>query len=208
MFNRLPRHAALAALLALPLTLGVAAPVPAATTQTVVLAGGCFWGIEAVFGALRGVTSSVPGYAGGKKETAHYEMVSTGTTGHAESVQVTFDPAKISYEQILDVYFKVAHDPTQLNRQGPDEGTQYRSAIFYANPEQKQRAEAVIAKLTAAHRYLTPIVTKLEPLSAFYKAEAYHMNYVARHPDEPYIMINDLPKLTALHKTFPALIKS
>jgi len=195
-------------LLAALLLTSLAAPLPARAepSQTIVLAGGCFWGMEAVFGALKGVRQSVPGYAGGAKATAHYELVSTGTTGHAESVQVTFDPAQISYEQILDVYFTVAHDPTELNFQGPDEGTQYRSAIFYANDEQKSRAEAVIAKLTAAHKFTAPIVTKLEPLKGFYPAEAEHMHFVARHPDYPYVVINDLPKLAALHHTFPQLV--
>jgi peptide-methionine (S)-S-oxide reductase len=208
MSNRMKRSAILAALLALPLALGVPAPAPAAGNQTVVLAGGCFWGMEAVFGALRGVTSSVPGYAGGKKENARYDTVSSGTTGHAESVQVTFDPAKISYEQILDVYFRVAHDPTELNRQGPDEGTQYRSAIFYADEGQRRRAETVIRTLTAAHRFSSPIVTKLEPLHGFYRAEPEHLNFVARNPNYPYVVINDLPKITALRKTFPALIRT
>ncbi len=205
MRHSITRSTLLAALL---LALTVPLPVRAAASQTIVLAGGCFWGMEAVFGALKGVSSSVPGYAGGNKATAHYELVSTGTTGHAESVQVTFDPAQISYQQILTVYFTVAHDPTELNYQGPDEGTQYRSAIFYTNDEQKSEAEAAIAKLTAAKRFTAPIVTKLEPLKGFYPAEAEHMHFVARHPDYPYVVINDLPKLAALHKTYPALIRS
>jgi methionine-S-sulfoxide reductase len=160
MRRSITRSTLLAALL---LALAVPVPAKAATNQTIVLAGGCFWGMEAVFGALKGVSSSVPGYAGGSKATAHYELVSTGTTGHAESVQVTFDPAQISYDQILTVYFTVAHDPTELNFQGPDSGTQYRSAIFYANDEQRKGAEAAIARLTAAKRFTAPIVTKLEP---------------------------------------------
>jgi peptide-methionine (S)-S-oxide reductase len=207
MQNRTKRQAFLAALL-LPLAFVVPLPAHAAPTQTVVLAGGCFWGMEAVFGALRGVTSAVPGYAGGSKDTAHYELVSTGTTGHAESVRVTFDPSKITYEQILDVYFRVAHDPTELNRQGPDDGTQYRSAIFVANADQRQRAQAVIARLTTAHVYAAPIVTKLELLHGFYQAEPEHLKFVARHPDYPYVVINDLPKLAALHRTYPALVRS
>jgi peptide-methionine (S)-S-oxide reductase len=177
-----------------------------APTETIVLAGGCFWGLDAVFGALNGVKQSMPGYSGGAAQTAHYDMVSTGTTGHAESVRVTYDPAKVSLDQILTVFFRVAHDPTELNYQGPDEGTQYRSAIFVANADQKARAEAMIAKLTAAHTFSKPIVTKLEPFKAFYPAEDYHRNYVALHPDQPYIVINDLPKLAALKKTYPQLV--
>ena len=213
MHNRTKRPAFLAALL-LPLAFVLPLPAHAAATpsgrhdQTVVLAGGCFWGMEAVFSALRGVTSAIPGYAGGSKETAHYDLVSTGTTGHAESVQVTFDPSKITYEQILDVYFRVAHDPTELNRQGPDEGTQYRSAIFVANDDQRRRAQAVIARYTAAHVFSAPIVTKLEPLHGFYEAEPEHLKFVARHPDYPYVVINDLPKLAALRRTYPTLVRS
>jgi peptide-methionine (S)-S-oxide reductase len=190
------------------LALGAAAPRPAvaATTETVVLAGGCFWGMEAVFGALHGVEQAMPGYAGGAASTAHYELVSTGMTGHAESVRVTYDPAQISFEQLLDVYFTVAHDPTELNRQGPDEGTQYRSAIFVANADQRQRARAFIARLTAEHRFSAPIVTKLEPYTGFYPAEAYHRNFVALHPDYPYVVVNDLPKLAALRQDFPRLV--
>jgi peptide-methionine (S)-S-oxide reductase len=162
--------------------------------------------MEAVFRGLGGVTEAMPGYSGGASDTAHYEMVSTGTTGHAESVRVTYDPAKISLEQILDVYFTVAHDPTELNFQGPDQGTQYRSAIFVANADQRERAQAVIARLTAQHRFSAPIVTKLEPFKAFFPAEAYHRNYVALHPTEPYIVYNDLPKLAALKKAYPQLL--
>jgi peptide-methionine (S)-S-oxide reductase len=199
----------LLALIALPLALTLSGSgARAASTETAVLAGGCFWGMEAVFGALKGVVSSTPGYAGGKKETAHYDLVSTGTTGHAESVRVVYDPTKITYERILDVYFQVAHDPTELNRQGPDEGTQYRSTIFAANDDQRHRAEAVIKKYTAAHRFPAPIVTTIETLHGFYPAEAEHLNFVKLHPDYPYVLINDLPKLAALHHTFPALVKS
>lgn len=206
---RLSRRASLAALVlpvALLLGAGGAGAAPPAT-EKVVLAGGCFWGMEAVFGALNGVVSATPGYAGGNAQTAHYDLVSTGTTGHAESVEVVYDPARITYERLLDVYFQVAHDPTELDRQGPDEGTQYRSAIFVANADQRQRAAAVIARYTAAHRFPAPIVTKLETLRAFYPAEAYHRHYVALHPDEPYVMFNDLPKLAALKHTFPALVR-
>ena len=198
---------ALALIAQLALAGGAARPAAAAQTETIVLAGGCFWGMEAVFGDLNGVKQAMPGYAGGSAATAHYDMVSTGTTGHAESVRVTYDSAKISLEQILNVYFTVAHDPTELDRQGPDDGTQYRSAIFVANADQRQRAAAVIARYTAAHRFPAPIVTKLETLRAFYPAEAYHRHYVALHPDEPYVMFNDLPKLAALKHTFPALVR-
>jgi peptide-methionine (S)-S-oxide reductase len=193
--------------LALPLAFaGAPRPAAAAATRQIVLAGGCFWGMEEVFGALKGVTEAMPGYSGGAAATAHYEMVSTGSTGHAESVRVTYDPTKISLDQILNVYFTVAHDPTELDFQGPDDGTQYRSAIFVANPEQREAAQAMIAKLTAEHRYSSPIVTKLEPFKAFYPAEAYHRHYAALHPTDPYIVINDLPKLVALKKTYPQLV--
>jgi peptide-methionine (S)-S-oxide reductase len=197
---------ALALIAQLALAGGAARPASAAPTQQIVLAGGCFWGMEAVFGALQGVTQAMPGYSGGAADTAHYDMVSTGTTGHAESVRVQYDPAKISLDQILTVYFTVAHDPTELNFQGPDEGTQYRSAIFVANADQRAQAKAIIARLTAEHRFRAPIVTKLETYKMFYPAEQYHRNYVALHPDEPYIVINDLPKLAALKKTYPQLV--
>ena len=175
--------------------------------QKIVLAGGCFWGMEAVFDQLKG-TSAVAGYAGGSKATAHYEMVSTGLTGHAESVQVTFDPAKISLQQILSVYFFVAHDPTELNRQGPDDGTQYRSAIFYADEEQKQIALAFIKKLNDEKAFSKPIVTQVVPLPGFYPAEAYHQHFVANNPDNPYVVYNDLPKLAQLRKQYPTLVRS
>jgi peptide-methionine (S)-S-oxide reductase len=178
----------------------------AAPTRQIVLAGGCFWGVDAVFKAVNGVTATMPGYSGGAASTAHYETVSTGTTGHAESVRVTYDPSKVSLRQLLDVYFNVAHDPTELDFQGPDSGTQYRSAIFVANDEQRAAAQAEIARLTAEHKFAKPIVTKIEPFKAFYPAEQYHWNYVALHPDQPYIAINDLPKLAALKKTFPQLV--
>ena len=176
-------------------------------SETVVLAGGCFWGVQAVFSALKGVSSAISGYAGGSKANAHYEIVSTGTTGHAESVQVTFDPSQISFGQILKIYFSVAHDPTELNRQGPDEGTQYRSEIFYTSDEQKRIAEAYIQQLDAAKAFRRPIVTKVAQLQAFYAAEDYHQNYVARNPHQPYVAYNDLPKLTNLRAEFPEMCK-
>lgn len=176
-------------------------------TETVVLAGGCFWGVEAVFDNVKGVSNAVAGYAGGSKENAHYEIVSTGTTGHAESVQVTFDPSQISFGQLLQIYFSVAHDPTELNRQGPDEGTQYRSEIFYTSDEQKKIAEAYIQQLNAAKVFHHPIVTKLAPLPAFYRAEDYHQHYVEHNPHQPYVAYNDLPKLTNLKVTFPDMVK-
>jgi peptide-methionine (S)-S-oxide reductase len=177
----------------------------AKSTQTAVFAGGCFWGVEAVFEHVNGVTAAVSGYAGGSADTAKYELVSSGTTGHAESVRVSYDPARITYGQLLKVFFAVAHDPTQLNRQGPDTGTQYRSAIFFANDEQKRVAEAYIAQLLAARAFPRPIVTVVAPLKAFYEAEAYHQDYLAQHPNQPYIVINDLPKLAALKREFPRL---
>lgn len=207
------------ALLALPfaaLQLGAATfpdpstDIPAANAkskETVVLAGGCFWGVEAVFESMKGVTSAVSGYAGGSKNNADYETVSTGRTGHAESVQVTYDPAQISFGQLLKVYFSVVHDPTELNRQGPDFGTQYRSSIFYTNEDQKRVAEAYIQQLDAAKVFKHKIVTKVVPLEGFYAAEAYHQKYLVRHPDQPYIVYNDLPKLQQLHKQFPELVK-
>ena len=183
-------------------------PKPArAGLQTAVLAGGCFWGVEAVFERLTGVSEVVSGFAGGSKATAHYEVVSTGTTGHAESVQITYDPAKISYGQLLKVFFAVAHDPTELNRQGPDEGTQYRSAIFYATPEQQAVADAYIRQLDAARVFHRRIVTQVVPLDGFYAAEAYHQHFLDNHPDYPYIVYNDLPKLERLKKELPELLR-
>jgi peptide-methionine (S)-S-oxide reductase len=179
-----------------------AAPAAAGGTQTVVLAGGCFWGMQAVYEHTKGVTQAVSGYAGGQKDTAHYQTVSTGTTGHAESVSVTFDPREISYGKILQIYFSVAHNPTELNYQGPDEGTQYRSTIFYANDDQKRVAAAYIAQLGQAHVFSAPIVTKLEPLSGFYPAEDYHQDFAVTHPSYPYIVFNDLPKVDNLKKLF------
>ena len=181
--------------------------VPASTTgpQTAVFAGGCFWGVEGVFDHVKGVTSAIAGYSGGKAHTANYETVSTGTTGHAESVKIVFDPSKVSYGQLLKVYFSVAHDPTQLNRQSPDVGTQYRSEIFTTNAAQQQVANAYIAQLSAAKVFADPIVTRVEPLQHFYPAEDYHQNYLEMHPHEPYIVYNDAPKLVHLKAMFPAL---
>ena len=174
-------------------------------TQTAVFAGGCFWGVDAVFKHVKGVTDVVSGYAGGSANTAKYDLVSEGNTGHAESVRVTYDPSRVTYGQLLKVFFSVAHDPTQLNRQGPDTGTQYRSAIFVTNDDQKRVATAYIAQLQAAHVFSGPIVTEVSPLKAFYAAEAYHQNYLERHPNQPYIVINDLPKLAELQRLHPAL---
>jgi len=174
-------------------------------TQTAVFAGGCFWGVEAVFDHVKGVTQAVSGYAGGTAATAKYEVVSTGDTGHAESVRVTYDPSRITYGQLLKVFFSVAHNPTELNRQGPDTGTQYRSAVFYGDAEQKRIAESYIAQLRAARTYPRPIVTQVTPLKAFYEAEAYHQNYLVRNPGQPYIIFNDLPKLANLKQQFPQL---
>jgi peptide-methionine (S)-S-oxide reductase len=183
-------------------------PKPAkAGPQIAVLAGGCFWGVEAVFDRLDGVSNVVSGFAGGNASTAHYDIVSTGTTGHAESVQITYDPAKISYGTLLKVFFAVAHDPTELNRQGPDEGTQYRSSIFYATPEQKTVAEAYVRQLSAAKVFSRAIVTKVVPLEGFYSAEPYHQHFLDRNPTYPYIVYNDLPKLDHLKKEFPELLK-
>ena len=191
-------------------------PVPDATVtslpagpglQTIVVAGGCFWGIEAVYEHIKGVTDAVSGYAGGTKEQADYETVSTGTTGHAESVKVTFDPAKVSLEKLLQVFFSVAHDPTQLNRQGPDVGPQYRSAIFFADEEQARVARAYIDQLTKAKVYSRPIVTQVVNLQGFYPAEEYHQNFAERNPTYPYIVYNDAPKVVNLKKQFPELYR-
>ena len=175
--------------------------------QTAVLAGGCFWGVDAVFKHVKGVENVVAGYSGGSAATAHYEVVSAGRTGHAESVKITYDPSKISYSDLLRIFFSVAHDPTELNRQGPDEGTQYRSVIFYSNEDQKQIALAYIDQLNKAKVFRKPIVTQVVPLKAFYPAEAYHQNFLALHPDNPYIVYNDLPKLRKLQKQFPTLYR-
>ena len=173
--------------------------------QTAVFSGGCFWGVDAVFKHVKGVTEVVSGYAGGDASTAHYEMVSEGDTGHAESVRVRFNPAQVSYTQLLQVFFNVAHNPTELNRQGPDTGSQYRSAIFYTSNEQQKMAENAIRQLTVAHVFSEQIVTQVVPLEAFYPAEKHHQNYLALHPHQPYIVFNDMPKLDHLKKQFPAL---
>ncbi len=172
--------------------------------QKIVLAGGCFWGVQGVFEHTKGVTLAVSGYSGGSKDTAHYEMVGTERTGHAESVQITYDPRQISYGKILQIYFSVAHNPTELNYQGPDSGPSYRSAIFYANDTQKRIADAYIAQLDRAHVFPAAIVTKLEPFTGFYPAEDYHQDFLVLHPTYPYIVINDLPKVENLKRLFPA----
>lgn len=186
------------ALVALPNTVSAA-------EQTAVFAGGCFWGVDAVFKHVRGVTEVVSGYTGGNAETAHYDQVSNGDTGHAESVRVRFDPTRVSYQQLLEVFFNVAHNPTQLNRQGPDSGTQYRSAIFYTSPDQQKSARAYIQQLTSAHVFSEPIVTQVVTLREFFAAEEHHQNYLALHPYQPYIVYNDQPKLEQLRKQYPAL---
>jgi peptide-methionine (S)-S-oxide reductase len=173
--------------------------------QTAVVAGGCFWGVQGVFQHLRGVKQALSGYAGGDKATAEYETVSGGDTGHAESVKITYDPAVVSYGEILQVFFSVAHDPTQLNRQGPDSGTQYRSAIFYANDEQKKIAQAYIAQLDKAQVFAKPIVTRVDPLKGFYAAEDYHQDYLVNNPHSAYIAINDLPKVQNFARLLPKL---
>jgi peptide-methionine (S)-S-oxide reductase len=175
--------------------------------QTAVFAGGCFWGVDAVFKHVKGVSQVVSGYSGGNASTAQYEVVSTGTTGHAESVEVTYDPSQVSYSDLLKVFFYAAHDPTELNRQGPDEGTQYRSAIFYANEDQKKTADSYIAQLDRAKVFSEPIVTQVVPRKGFYPAEEYHQNFLARHPHNPYIVFNDMPKLALLQEKFPQLYK-
>jgi peptide-methionine (S)-S-oxide reductase len=193
----------------------VTAPAPATgethgagkNLQTAVFAGGCFWGVDAVFKHVKGVESVESGYAGGSANTAHYEQVSRGDTGHAESVRVRFDPAQVSYPQLLEVFFKVAHNPTELNRQGPDEGTQYRSVIFYTSAEQRQMAQEYVRQLTAARAFSAPIVTQIVPLAEFYPAEDYHQNFYALHPYQPYIMIHDKPKVKHLQEQFPGLYR-
>jgi peptide-methionine (S)-S-oxide reductase len=186
-----------------------ATDIPAPTAKqmaTAVFAGGCFWGIEGVYEHVKGVKAAVSGYAGGEKSTAHYDLVSSGETGHAESVQVTYDPAQISYGKLLQIFFAVAHDPTELDRQGPDEGTQYRSAIFYSSEEQQRVATAYIAQLAAAKAFSKPIVTQVTPLKGFYPAEEYHQHFLERNPTYPYIVYNDLPKIAQLKRRFPELV--
>ncbi|HVB79056.1 MAG TPA: peptide-methionine (S)-S-oxide reductase MsrA [Candidatus Binataceae bacterium] len=199
--------AAFAAITAVPGEAVENASQSAGAQQTAVFAGGCFWGVDAVFKHVKGVDRVVSGYAGGQSSTARYEVVSSGTTGHAESVEVTYDSSRVSYSDLLEVFFYAAHDPTELNRQGPDWGTQYRSAIFYTNADQKKIADAYITQLDRAKAFPEPIVTQVVPLKGFYPAEAYHQDYLARHPDSPYIVINDLPKLELLRKKFPQLYK-
>jgi peptide-methionine (S)-S-oxide reductase len=183
-------------------------PAGTRSSEIAVLAGGCFWGVQAVYQRVKGVTNAVSGYAGGEHSTAEYERVSTGGTGHAESVQITFDPRVITYGRILQVFFSVVHDPTQLNRQGPDVGTQYRSAIFPTNPEQSNVAKAFIAQLNQARTFDAAIVTKIEPGRSFYQAETYHQDFLERNPAHPYIVINDLPKIDNLKRMFPDLYRS
>jgi peptide-methionine (S)-S-oxide reductase len=205
-----------AAILRLPALYGAETPVTiappaldnpkaAGATQVAVLSGGCFWGVQGVFEHVHGVRQVLAGYAGGEKSTAHYEQVSSGSTGHAESVKVTFNPAEISYGQLLQVYFSVAHDPTQLDRQFPDVGTQYRSAIFYADEAQQRIAAAYIAQLNRSHAFRSPIVTRVDPLKGFYTAEDYHQDYLFHNPTNPYITRNDIPKVENLKRSFPAL---
>jgi peptide-methionine (S)-S-oxide reductase len=176
---------------------------PAGSSETAVLAGGCFWGLQGMFEHVQGVTKVVAGYSGGAKETAHYEMVGTERTGHAESVEITFDPKKVSYGQLLRLYFAVAHDPTELDRQGPDSGPSYRSEIFFASPAQEKIARAYVAQLTQQKVFAAPIVTKIEPLRGFYPAEDYHQDFLIHNPTYPYIVINDLPKIAALKRVYP-----
>ncbi len=200
---------------ALTFGLAVAAPLAGAATvrpagrapalDTAVFAGGCFWGVEGVFEHVRGVRSATAGYAGGTSVAPSYEQVSTGETGYAESVRVVYDPTRVSYDQLLQVFFTVAHDPTELNRQGPDAGTQYRSAVFYRTPAQKAAAEAYVARLRATHAFAKPVVTQIAPLTRFNVAEAYHQNYMAQHPDAPYIVYNDAPKVAELKRRFAGL---
>lgn len=207
----------LAKLVVFPGTSQAATPVPAPASdvqlastpgqQTVVFAGGCFWGVQAVFQHVKGVLGAVSGYSGGEAKTAEYETVSTGDTGHAESVKVVYDPSQVTYGQLLHVFFSVAHDPTELNRQGPDEGSQYRSVIFYTTEEQQKMTAAYIDQLQSEHVFKHKIVTQVVPLKAFYPAEAYHQNYATVHPDNPYIVFNDAPKVHNLKKDFSALYK-
>jgi len=178
-----------------------------AATATATFAGGCFWGVQGVFQRVQGVLKAVSGYAGGKQETAHYELVGSGATGHAETVQITYDPSKITYGKLLQIYFSVAHDPTQLNYQGPDHGPQYRSTIFPADKSQREIAEKYIAQLDAAHVFPKKIVTTIEDGKAFYPAEAYHQDFLVRNPDYPYIVVNDIPKVRNLAQLFPDLYR-
>ena len=186
---------------------GASAAPAAPVNETAVFAGGCFWGVDAVFRHVKGVSEVESGYAGGSAATAHYEQVGRGDTGHAEAVRIRFDPAQITYPQLLQIFFSVAHDPTQLNRQGPDRGSQYRSAIFYGDARQQELSQSYIRQLSAAHTFSAPVVTQVVPLVEFYPAEKYHQNYLALHPYQPYIVINDMPKLEQLRKQYPALYR-
>ena len=192
---------------AIPVAAVDAPKAPAPASETAVLAGGCFWGMQGVFEHVRGVTRVVSGYSGGAKATAHYELVGTETTGHAESVQITFDPRVVSFGEILRVYFSVAHDPTELNRQGPDSGSSYRSEVFFASATQEKIARAYVAQLAAAHTFKDPIVTKIEKLNGFYPAEGYHQDFLIHNPNYPYIVYNDLPKIDALKRVLPELYR-
>jgi peptide-methionine (S)-S-oxide reductase len=184
------------------------APADPASQETAVLSGGCFWGVQGVYAHVKGVLHVYAGYTGGSAATANYETVSTGTTGHAESVQILFDPRVLSYAKILQIFVSVATDPTELNRQGPDDGTQYRSEIWYTTPQQRAVAAAYLAQLSATHVWTQPLVVRLEPAQPFYSAEAYHQDFLVRHPENPYIVINDLPKVRALQMTFPDSYRS
>ena len=195
----------LTAALSIPASRAESSAAPDQKDQVAVFSGGCFWGVDAVFKHVKGVVKVTSGYAGGSAATAHYEIVSTGMTGHAESVEVVYNPSQVSYDDLLKVVFTVAHDPTELNRQGPDEGKQYRSVVFYTDHDQQKAAEAFIAKLTGSRAYSDPIVTQVVPLAHFYPAEGYHQNYCALHPDNPYIVMNDLPKLKRLQEEYPNL---
>lgn len=203
-FNGQVRAGEAAVIIAAPV---VDVPAGSAKTETAVFAGGCFWGVQGIFQHVRGVTNAVSGYAGGKAATAHYELVGSGATGHAEAVQVTYDPTQISYGKLLQIFFSVAHDPTQLNRQGPDTGTQYRSAIFPATPVQRDVAEKYITQLNASRAFRSKLATTLEADTGFFAAEAYHQNYLTLHPNEPYIAINDLPKVENLKRVMPAVYR-
>jgi len=194
-------------LVALTVLLVAGAAPTFAAEQKAVFAGGCFWGVEAVFEHVKGVIDARSGYAGGTKETANYRDVSSGTTGHAESVEVRFDPAVVSYDQLLNVFFAVAHDPTEVNRQGPDDGTQYRSVIFYADAGQMKSAEAFIKAINASKAFDRPVATEVVPLVAFFAAEDYHQDYLKNHPDDGYIVVNDMPKIAELKKKFPSLYR-
>ena|SRR6185437_2316945 len=192
---------------AIPVAAVDAPKASAPASETAVLAGGCFWGMQGVFEHVRGVTKVVSGYSGGAKATAHYELVGTEMTGHAESIQITFDPRVVSFGEILRVYFSVAHDPTELNRQGPDSGSSYRSEIFFASATQEKIARAYVSQLSAAHTFKDPIVTKIEKLNGFYPAEGYHQDFLIHNPNYPYIVYNDLPKIDALKRVLPEMYR-